>query len=640
MKHSKRVVFYSKNDLMWQSQVKEAEKLLKNIDLSSSFGLNDLLEFYNIKLYFDNSLFLNEWNEVERNEYIQKANKLSDLARTFFVKEMNIEEIEVIIYELDFNYYKSFWKLIELYNIHKRIDKNIFSSILENHEVHLTYILSHEKIVTWFSEEVKSFLLNYTKTAELLLREYEEEHLHRTETYHFPKSLGLKEKEIIIGKYLDYEDANLNYVNLILNTKTTNNLRISANTKRKAKNKATELGNKVLEDGYTWNEGVNIQILRTQKEPRILNRKDDIVNASYSKTYLDNIENYVDLFHVFSELFEYTNKKGFITLISDPNQLYPLEIIQLKSKNNYKIGSVFNNKNILSYLQIIIFNDYLISRKLTVEIIINHFIKEYLNPIFSDKLIFDFPNINSTFKEKIRTLNSELDFLLKQFQTFVNEKELDSELMELDDETVYLSKIPSLTNKKYVYIKSDKVNKLCYYFFSDKCMLYYIEPYNDKYQNFYTLIQKENVRLEEYKDNRIDIIKGLIKDNYLIINKNGFLRLNQRIKLLLFGELFYDDVINYWRNPTQFIAEIDKMIEDDLLEVKDTLFTKTEVSYLNYYLNKKEFTNSLNIRNKYIHGTNPTDEQEQEKDYYELLKIIILVLLKIEDDIEVAIKIK
>ena len=79
------------------------------------------------------------------------------------------------------------------------------------------------------------------------------------------------------------------------------------------------------------------------------------------------------------------------------------------------------------------------------------------------------------------------------------------------------------------------------------------------------------------------------------------------------------------------------MVNNGLLFVEKTLFTKQEISYLNYFLNKKEFTNGLDLRNKYLHGTNPSNEIEHENDYYILLKIIILVLLKIEDDIRVNI---
>jgi hypothetical protein len=61
----------------------------------------------------------------------------------------------------------------------------------------------------------------------------------------------------------------------------------------------------------------------------------------------------------------------------------------------------------------------------------------------------------------------------------------------------------------------------------------------------------------------------------------------------------------------------------------------TEQSYFNYFLNKREFTNGLDMRNSYLHGTqtNPEEIQEHEYAYYSYLKLLTLILLKIEDDL-------
>lgn len=66
------------------------------------------------------------------------------------------------------------------------------------------------------------------------------------------------------------------------------------------------------------------------------------------------------------------------------------------------------------------------------------------------------------------------------------------------------------------------------------------------------------------------------------------------------------------------------------------LFTKHEVTYLNYYLNKKEFTDGPDLRNKYLHGTNIDSDKSSQNDYLMYLRIVILCLLKIEDDLMLA----
>ena len=53
---------------------------------------------------------------------------------------------------------------------------------------------------------------------------------------------------------------------------------------------------------------------------------------------------------------------------------------------------------------------------------------------------------------------------------------------------------------------------------------------------------------------------------------------------------------------------------------------------MNYILNRSEFGNSLDLRNKYIHGTHSTDEKVQKNDYIELLKLMILIIVKINEE--------
>jgi hypothetical protein len=80
------------------------------------------------------------------------------------------------------------------------------------------------------------------------------------------------------------------------------------------------------------------------------------------------------------------------------------------------------------------------------------------------------------------------------------------------------------------------------------------------------------------------------------------------------------------------------MVNENIIFFENSLFSKPEQSYFNYFLNKSEFTNGLDLRNKYLHGTqaNPEEITEHEYAYFTYLKLLVLVLLKIEDDLTMA----
>ena len=50
-------------------------------------------------------------------------------------------------------------------------------------------------------------------------------------------------------------------------------------------------------------------------------------------------------------------------------------------------------------------------------------------------------------------------------------------------------------------------------------------------------------------------------------------------------------------------------------------------------LNKAEFSNGLDLRNRYIHDTCSLNEEMQQQDYLELLKIMALIIIKINEEL-------
>lgn len=77
------------------------------------------------------------------------------------------------------------------------------------------------------------------------------------------------------------------------------------------------------------------------------------------------------------------------------------------------------------------------------------------------------------------------------------------------------------------------------------------------------------------------------------------------------------------------------MNQAGMVKFSDKLFTTAEQEYFDYYLNNR-FSNGLWLRNKYVHATNSHDKVEQETDYKILLELLVLVVLKIEDDLNLA----
>ena len=76
------------------------------------------------------------------------------------------------------------------------------------------------------------------------------------------------------------------------------------------------------------------------------------------------------------------------------------------------------------------------------------------------------------------------------------------------------------------------------------------------------------------------------------------------------------------------------MINSKDLRYQNSLFSIPEQNYLNYMLNKSEYSNGKDLRNKYNHSTYSLDKNQQEYDYNELLKIMAIIIIKINEEFD------
>jgi len=124
----------------------------------------------------------------------------------------------------------------------------------------------------------------------------------------------------------------------------------------------------------------------------------------------------------------------------------------------------------------------------------------------------------------------------------------------------------------------------------------------------------------------------LIKRGVVKIAENGRLVINQQRAYVLY-ELYKNTLICYSYCDDQIKRIIDELVLTDEMEFSNnSLFSKPEYHYLNYMLNKHEYSNGCDLRNKYVHGSSPTDESTITTDYYELMKITAFIIIKINEE--------
>lgn len=629
------IKFYSAIDLACGYQLNKIEDAIVKYDISrSNYEINEILEIYNIIKYIDNEFYLATWKE----EFI---NKLKEYNRGFksilgrFVSQLNDENIITIYMECSLEYKDDFWELIEKYKAWKKISQDKIFYLLEKGKINIHDFSKHKKLVEAYGEAIKEFLISYDHSARLLLDKYiyiKERDIN----IFFPKELILEDKEQIIINYINSENPHINFLEIISKSRSTNDLRITDKTRLKAKKRMEEELSKLSDNSFTYYLDYSVLWTSDLKEEFKYVHSEDKWELYYNRKWLEDSKDYNTLLNNFIYLFEYVDSNIRSTLVNKPNEISTIaRLVSHHTKNSYNIGQAFKTRDIISILQMQSYYDILNKLGIALEDIIQWFFNKYLLEEFNiENYTINKPTENATYFEKCRFILPEMEFALKQFSAYIEDGEIDHELLQMSSSHLIYNDIKSLIFKKYAYPKGEEFRIITYYLFSDQCMLSYVERIENEYNNFYELMNNEEVYISDYSDEYKGYLEWMIEHDYIKLDSLGKIEFNNIYKIVVLRDLYINGFVNYNRYVDELKVIIDEMDSKGIIEFEDTLLSRQESDYINFYLNKSTFDNGFDLRNMYSHGTQPNPNEEYHKgNYMKLLRIFILIIIKINDEL-------
>jgi hypothetical protein len=646
-----RVEFYSIEDMAGGYHLSKGEHILRAETKSVYEDINDVLELYNIKQYLDNDLYLKNWTQIDIEDFKEKVIEYGKVVGQFMSK---INDSNVISYfeQLLHGYINSFWQLVNNQKIFKQISAENFKTILKENPHEIRDVLTHKNLVNCYNVVLRDFLFTYPQSAEIILSIYEEkDDFNNKKVRYLPQSLTIQDKENIISNYIDNENCNLNYLRLIIIARNRKIFNLSDKTRVKAKRKEKLETDKIFEEQKNISAqkyGVSISFPENPERIKMVQIENLVQNYTYSHSYIKNNNDNHTLFLNFRILFEYLDSQLRIELVNKVDQMDVLEkVMGIRSVSEYRKGFTFNMNEMKSNAQIVtycaVINKLGNSLEKLLQSVFTSIFQEKYN--FAKNARLSMPSEFVTSFEKVRFLAPEFESVLKQFKLFVEEGEIDFELLQMTSTPSAIKDIPSLNPNKYIYLnENNKEMVVCSnLFFSDQTLLAYVEPFKEKhYHNFFDLLANEEVNFKNYKEHQKPKLEHLIEKGYIHIDKKNNIQFTNIDRVIILRDLYKNEFASFYHYPRPYQLEAEKMQTQNLIFSESQLFSKQEQSYFNYYLNKSEFTNGLDLRNSYLHGTqaNPEDTQYHEYAYFTYLKLLVLVLLKIEDDLMIAKMIK
>lgn len=628
-----RVKYYSTNDLSAGFYLKRIEDIICNFVVEKKrVDINEIIELYNIQQFFHNRIYSIHWTKQQLNDYSEIVSDFSRVIGEFFLG-INIDTIESMFNTIYYDYRNDFWKLIEKYKVYDKISVEQFRKIILNKHFILNDVLKCKNIVKKFSDEIITYMEKNPFCAEIILSYYLEKHDRNIESLYFPVELSNEKKTLILDKYIASNSSNINYLKLIFESNSTNNLRLPDRLKLKAKRKYDEEIETLFKEGTGFEYGAKVSFSNKIDEEFKFETDDNrILSVLYSAKWIKENLDYPTLLNNFIYLFGYTDLQFRSLHVSRESQMSIIEkYLGIKGRKEYPTGIAFQQIQMLAQLQMIGYCNELEKYNIFLEDIIEWFFCNYLEEEFNVKgFCFNKSSHTVSYLEKCRNIAAEFDNILKRFKIYCEDGEIDDELLHISTEHIFIKDIPSMLSNKYIYPCGNDYQTISNLLFSDQSIIHYLPKLSNNYNSFYCLLEKENVYYDMFEDYQIPSIDWLIDHNIIKIdNKKRIMPYWEKIKIL--NELYQHDVVcfSYMKKYQSIIMELNKM---GLVQFSSSLFSRPEQDYYNYLFNKSEFDNGLDIRNSYTHGTQRVDENQNKQDYFIFLRIMILIVIKINEE--------
>lgn len=628
-----RVKFFPNPDLSAGYQLSKSERILENLDQHKDLNdINDAIELHNVKKWIDSGDALTSWTDSQKENYANLSKTLIPQKLGIFCHKINDSNVIDFINNLSFQYYDDFWSLVESYKIHKKISSKKFKEIMNLKRVNIRSILTSKELVLYYDDVITEKIKSSCEYATLLISNYLEYHDELWKSLYFPKSLTDSDKIKIVNDYIDSDNPNLNIIELISQSQSSKELPLPDSTLHSAKKKHEEQTKLFFEK----TEGIKMPIeviFDNELEDVHLEYINNGISGKYPLSWITKNLDYPTVLNNFIYLFEFTDAQFRCSFVGGKYQDSLSEkLFSIKGKREYPADLVYKQFDIFFLILIIQYDNVLKKNNIDLLETFKWFFEKYLLEEFNiPNFEFDIPSKHTTYLEKCKLLAISIERALKQFSMLVKNGVIDHELLSISSNPVVYKDIPSFINDKYIYNSKKSLDYVYNSMFSHQSILLIDSEKSDEYNSFFAFLENVNVKIDEFNLGR-QLMDRLINENFININSQGYLKPNDK-KLLFIKDLF-DNGVSCFHYLIRYKNEISELIENDKIKFESTLFSIPEQQYLNYLFNRAEFSNGLDLRNKYVHGSHSpaSMEAEHRTNYYIFLRTLAFIVIKINEE--------
>ena len=447
-----------------------------------------------------------------------------------------------------------------------------------------------------------------------------------------PKSFGSGDANEVLKEYLVSDDVNLNYVNAIVAWPSDCGVKLDKETVVLATRVQRRLNNELFGHGGGLRFAVEVAFDPEQHECVSVSLEGTTVRYVYSKEWLMQTLDSASILTNLAVVFNVLGNDKVLPVASNGRYESALLNVLMRPRASF----VQNEQSRLEEMRLLAcltgYRTLLKEEGASIESAVEWYFNECLPEVFGlEGLAVRMPTEQTTYLEKCRHIGPEIEKVLKAFSVFVKQGSLDPDYYAVETFGGF-ENVPSLIANKYVRGASDDYEWEAYQLFSDQSDLS-IAVERDDGQGFADAVLLNDLRESDIAPYATDALERLMERHCVRVDEEGRLRLTAKSGAL--KRMWDYGSVPVAASP-RYERVFEGLVEDGEAEYYSCLFSTEESNYLNYVFNRRGFSNSLGLRDKWSHGGGlnvDANGRETMVDYHMLLLVMICVLLKINEEL-------
>ena len=622
-----RITFNKHSVLHQHHMFQRAIPILDSFDASNNYDLNQVIELSNIVQIVKSNITPEKFNE-----YRKETDAISRFVSSYF-QQLDLSDIENIFQSIWTYYSLDLLKLLERFDLLKNIPNSGVQNLLNKKLIPLFCILECKGWVKKYNQVITDYMMDNKDAAEIIIKYYLVKDFAEKESIVFPKALTEEKKISVLNYYVDGAfEPHPNYLELIENAPIIQGLNIDDRLRLKAKKAKEKYWEKHFSERSSFSYGsiASFQEIDEEKNESY-NEADHHVYCTYSKKWVREHHDFPTLLNNFIFLFDFFDSELRCQFVLKKKSTLDELLAKSEGIKHYPIRSQFTTDRMICYTILSAYKRELEDYGISIEDLLDYFFGDYLKKNFGvSDFEFKKPSKSVSLSERIKLLYIEMDGILKQLKYYMEDGCVDKELMAISSNPIHIGELKSFLNQKYAYVKGDDLKEEMRFLFTFNLLFGMNFAWNG-YESLVQIIAKEHLFITDFAEPAREWINWLIERGALFLEADNSLGIDIDRCSLLYN-LYENEVVCFAHQKARQKEILEELVEKEEVEVESTVFSRQERDYYNFVLNKKEFSNSLDLRNAFLHGSFYGTDEELQQAYIETLKVFIMIVVKVNEE--------